>query len=162
MTEQEYQALISRLLAQNSTDINTLPVAQSLENMVSFPALDIVANGLKLVPLSLIKADLDAAVASAQAAVRSANAAAAGWAIAQRKLLGQSAMSEDMMNEKIAEAQAALEQLQIILENIYTLVDNRLAAKGLVNTVYLTEDEYNALVDAGTVDVNTEYNIYEE
>lgn len=162
MTEQEYSELVSRLLSQSSKDVNTLPVAQSIENMVSFPALDSVENILKLVPLSLIKADLDAAVSSAQSAVRAANAAAAGWAVAQRKLLGQSAMSEELMNEKIAEAQAALEQLQTILENIYTLVDNRLAAKGLVNTVYLTEDAYNALVDAGTVDANTEYNIYEE
>lgn len=162
MTDQEYQALVARLLTQNSTDINTLPVAQSLENMVSFPALDSVANVLKLVPLSLIKADLDAAVATAQAAVNAANAAAAGWAIAQRKFTRQSAMSEEVMSEKIAEAQAALERLQAILQSINTLVDARLADKGLVNTVYLTLSEYEALVASGNVDLNTEYNIYED
>ena len=31
-----------------------------------------------------------------------------------------------------------------------------------VKSVWLTQEEYDALVDAGTVDENTEYNIYEE
>ena len=31
-----------------------------------------------------------------------------------------------------------------------------------VKSVWLTREEYDALVDAGTVDENTEYNIYEE
>lgn len=162
MTEQEYNDLVSRLLSQSSTDINSLPVAESLENMVGFPALDRGSNVLKLVPLSLVKAELDRAVSNAQTAVRAANSAAAGWAIAQRKFLGQSAMSEELMREKISEAQVALERLQSILQSINTLVDGRLAAKGLVNTVYLTLEEYEVLVASGRVDSNTEYNIYED
>lgn len=31
-----------------------------------------------------------------------------------------------------------------------------------VKSVWLTQEEYDVLVDAGTVDENTEYNIYEE
>lgn len=31
-----------------------------------------------------------------------------------------------------------------------------------VKSIWLTQEEYDALVDAGTVEENTEYNIYEE
>lgn len=31
-----------------------------------------------------------------------------------------------------------------------------------INHVWLTQDEYDALVDAGEIDPNVEYNIYEE
>lgn len=41
-------------------------------------------------------------------------------------------------------------------QNIKTLMADN------VKSVWLTQEEYDALVDAGTVDENTEYNIYEE
>lgn len=41
-------------------------------------------------------------------------------------------------------------------QNIKTLLTDN------VKSVWLTQEEYDALVDAGTVDENTEYNIYEE
>lgn len=45
---------------------------------------------------------------------------------------------------------------------------NQLTAKvneiveALNNKVYITQDEYDALADAGNIDSNVEYNIYEE
>ena len=41
-------------------------------------------------------------------------------------------------------------------QNIKTLMADN------VKSVWLTQEEYDVLVDAGTVDENTEYNIYEE
>lgn len=41
-------------------------------------------------------------------------------------------------------------------QNIKTLLADN------VKSVWLTQEEYDALVNAGTVDENTEYNIYEE
>lgn len=41
-------------------------------------------------------------------------------------------------------------------QNIKTLLADN------VKSLWLTQEEYDALVDAGTVDENTEYNIYEE
>lgn len=37
-----------------------------------------------------------------------------------------------------------------------------LREKMMEKRVWLTQDEYDALVDAGTIDPDTEYNIYEE
>lgn len=37
-----------------------------------------------------------------------------------------------------------------------------LRSKIMEKSVWLTQDEYDALVDAGTVDATVEYNIYEE
>ena len=47
-------------------------------------------------------------------------------------------------------------QTKVNTQNIKTLMADN------VKSVWLTQEEYDALVDAGTVDENTEYNIYEE
>lgn len=48
---------------------------------------------------------------------------------------------------------------EVVNNNANVLYD---IAAGFVKSVWLTQAEYDALVDAGTVDSNTEYNIYEE
>ena len=47
-------------------------------------------------------------------------------------------------------------QTKVNTQNIKALMADN------VKSVWLTQEEYDALVDAGTVDENTEYNIYEE
>lgn len=48
---------------------------------------------------------------------------------------------------------------EVVNNNANILYD---IATGFTKSVWLTQSEYDALVDAGTVDSDTEYNIYEE
>ena len=143
VTQEDLEQIRAYLIA-HSTDVTDLNEASSVtDGDISLPAVNTTSHEMVSVPLSLIREYVASQVGSVNQARNAALSAAAGANQSKARI-------DEILNAIGATQELAGEVIDNLDEEIMRVFTP------------ISQTQYDALVDAGTVDANKFYFIYEE